>query len=132
MPVDADLTSVIRMSRRALVLGGGGVTGVAWEVGMLLGLAESGVDLGTADLLVGTSAGSVVAAQAACEVPIDQMFARQVTQAPEEITARLGGPSESGCSGPACSPAGIPSGSGSASAHWPAPPAPCPSRTAGL
>ena len=51
------------MLRRAVVLGGGGVTGVAWEVGLLLGLAEAGVDLGAADLLVGTSAGSVVAAQ---------------------------------------------------------------------
>jgi NTE family protein len=47
----------------ALVLGGGGVTGVAWEIGMLAGLAELGVDLTTADLLVGTSAGAVVAAQ---------------------------------------------------------------------
>ena len=90
MQDDADLASVIRMSRRAVVLGGGGVTGVAWEVGLLLGLAESGVDLSAADLLVGTSAGSVVAAQTACEVPLDQMFARQVDPAPGEITARVG------------------------------------------
>jgi len=51
------------MEKRALVLGGGGVTGVAWEIGLLHGLAERGLDLAAADLFVGTSAGSVVAAQ---------------------------------------------------------------------
>ena len=49
--------------RRALVLGGGGITGIAWEIGVLAGLAEAGVDLTGADLVVGTSAGSVVGAQ---------------------------------------------------------------------
>ena len=87
---DADLASVIRMSRRALVLGGGGLTGVAWEVGLLLGLAEAGVDLGEADLLVGTSAGSIVAAQVACSVPFDRMFARQVEPTAGEIASRIG------------------------------------------
>lgn len=50
---------------RALVLGGGGPVGVAWETGLLAGLAEAGVDLGTADRIVGTSAGSVVGAHLA-------------------------------------------------------------------
>jgi len=45
---------------RALVLGGGGLAGIAWEVGVLVGLAEGGVDLSLADRVVGTSAGSVV------------------------------------------------------------------------
>lgn len=45
---------------RALVLGGGGVAGIAWEVGVLSALQEAGVDLDAADLVVGTSAGSVV------------------------------------------------------------------------
>ena len=31
------------MASRALVLGGGGLTGVAWEIGMLAGLADAGV-----------------------------------------------------------------------------------------
>lgn len=31
--------------RRALVLGGGGVVGVAWETGLLTGLLEKGIDL---------------------------------------------------------------------------------------
>jgi NTE family protein len=47
---------------RALVLGGGGITGVAWEIGLLHGLAERGLDLTGADLVLGSSAGSVVGA----------------------------------------------------------------------
>jgi NTE family protein len=68
---------------RALVLGGGGVVGVGWETGVLLGLAERGVDLRTADLVVGTSAGATVGAQATSGVPLDELFARQLAP-PEE------------------------------------------------
>lgn len=45
---------------RALVLGGGGPVGIGWEAGLVVGLAQSGVDLKTADAVIGTSAGSVV------------------------------------------------------------------------
>jgi NTE family protein len=48
------------MTTRALVLGGGGLAGIAWETGLLSGLAEQGVDVRGADLVIGTSAGSVV------------------------------------------------------------------------
>ena len=47
---------------RALVLGGGGPVGIAWEAGLLAGLAEGGVRAADADFIVGTSAGSVVGA----------------------------------------------------------------------
>lgn len=47
---------------RALVLGGGGPVGIAWEAGLLAGLAEEGLHLGEADFILGTSAGSVVGA----------------------------------------------------------------------
>ena len=50
------------MAGRALVLGSGGIVGIAWEIGVLAGLAEHGVDLGEADLVIGTSAGAVVGA----------------------------------------------------------------------
>lgn len=50
---------------RALVLGGGGPVGIAWESGLLAGLAEAGLDVSGADFLMGTSAGSVVGAQLA-------------------------------------------------------------------
>lgn len=64
---------------RALVLGGGGVAGVAWELGVLRGLEENGVDLRSADLLIGTSAGSVVGAQIASETDLESLFAAQLT-----------------------------------------------------
>ena len=48
--------------RRAVVLGGGGVAGIAWEMGVLATLLEHGIELNDADLVVGTSAGSVVGA----------------------------------------------------------------------
>jgi NTE family protein len=47
---------------RALVLGGGGAVGVSWQVGLLLGLGEAGVDLAAATATVGTSAGALVGA----------------------------------------------------------------------
>ncbi|HEX3367047.1 patatin-like phospholipase family protein [Phenylobacterium sp.] len=50
---------------RALVLGGGGPVGIAWESGLIAGLAQGGVNLGTADFTMGTSAGSFVGARLA-------------------------------------------------------------------
>ncbi|MEJ0066772.1 MAG: patatin-like phospholipase family protein [Caulobacteraceae bacterium] len=50
---------------RALVLGGGGPVGIAWEAGLIAGLAEGGVDLAAADYILGTSAGSFVGSQLA-------------------------------------------------------------------
>jgi len=53
------------MTETALVLGAGGVTGGAWETGILHGLAEAGTDLTTVSLIIGSSAGAVVGAQLA-------------------------------------------------------------------
>ncbi|MCO1656737.1 patatin-like phospholipase family protein [Pseudonocardia humida] len=78
------------MGDTALVLGGGGITGIAWELGMLAGLAEHGVDLTTADLVVGTSAGSVVGAQIATGVDVEERYAAQLVDPTGEIAARLG------------------------------------------
>ena len=50
---------------RALVLGGGGPVGIAWEAGLIAGMAEGGVDLAEADFIMGTSAGSFVGSQLA-------------------------------------------------------------------
>jgi NTE family protein len=48
----------------ALVLGGGGAAGNAWQIGVVAGLAEAGLDLTeAADLVIGTSAGATAAAQ---------------------------------------------------------------------
>lgn len=51
--------------KRALVLGGGGSVGVAWEIGLLSGLMDGGIDARDADLIVGTSAGAYVGASIA-------------------------------------------------------------------
>jgi NTE family protein len=75
--------------RTALVLGGGGITGIAWEIGLLAGLAQAGIDLSGADLVVGTSAGSVVGAQLACGAGLEAMYRRQLEPATSEKAARL-------------------------------------------
>jgi NTE family protein len=75
--------------RTALVLGGGGITGIAWEIGVLAGLADAGVDLSTADLVVGTSAGSVVGAQLTCGAELEAMYERQLEPPSAEKPARM-------------------------------------------
>lgn len=54
---------------KALVLGGGGPVGIAWESGLIAGLARAGVDVGVADFILGTSAGSFVGARLALGDP---------------------------------------------------------------
>lgn len=51
---------------RALVLGGGGAIGLAWQAGLLSGLQEAGLDLTAAEAIVGTSAGAFIGALLAC------------------------------------------------------------------
>jgi len=67
---------------RALVLGGGGITGIAWETGLLHGLAKAGVDLTGADRVIGTSAGSIVGAQVtsgpAAGLDLPELYRRQL------------------------------------------------------
>lgn len=45
---------------KALVLGGGGITGMAWEAGVLAGLIENDINVSSADAIIGTSAGSFI------------------------------------------------------------------------
>lgn len=75
---------------KALVLGGGGVTGIAWEIGLLAGLAENGLDLTSPDVVVGTSAGSVVGAQVLSGTPIEELYAEQLEQPVAEAATRMG------------------------------------------
>ncbi len=69
------------MTTRGLVLGGGGITGIAWETGLLWGLAEAGVDLTGADRIVGTSAGSIVGAQVTSAVALKDLYEAQLLPA---------------------------------------------------
>ena len=60
----------------ALVLGGGGAAGNAWEIGVIAGLAEAGLDMTeAADLVVGTSAGATAAAQLRSGIPPAELLA---------------------------------------------------------
>ncbi len=68
---------------RALVLGGGGSTGNAWLIGIIAGLFDAGLDVTTADLTIGTSAGSTAAAQMAGATPTELLAATLAT-APQQ------------------------------------------------
>jgi NTE family protein len=60
----------------ALVLGGGGAAGNAWEMGVIAGLAEAGLDMTeAADLVIGTSSGATAAAQVRSGIPAAELFA---------------------------------------------------------
>ena len=60
----------------ALVLGGGGAAGNAWEIGIIAGLAEAGLDMTqAADLVAGTSAGATAAAQVRSGMPPSGLLA---------------------------------------------------------
>jgi NTE family protein len=60
----------------ALVLGGGGAAGNAWEIGIIPGLAEAGLDLTqAADLVIGTSSGATAAAQVRSGLPAAELLA---------------------------------------------------------
>jgi NTE family protein len=75
--------------RLALVLAGGGIAGIAWETGFLLGVQDAqpaAADrLLHADVLLGTSAGSTVAAQISGGVQLAELFARQVAKSMYEV-----------------------------------------------
>ena len=71
-------------------LGGGGVTGIAWETGLIAGLAERGIDLAAADVIVGTSAGSVVGTDIACGREPEALYQAQLAPPAPETACRMG------------------------------------------
>jgi len=66
---------------RTLVLGGGGVTGMAWTTGLLLGLEERGLNVRAFDRVIGTSAGATVGAQLGSELSLSDLYDRQTDPA---------------------------------------------------
>lgn len=76
-------------TKRALVLAGGGIAGIAWETGVLRGIADESPAVARlligSDVLVGTSAGSAVAAQLGSGHTLDELFGRQVAESSAEI-----------------------------------------------
>jgi NTE family protein len=77
------------VGRRALVLGGGGSTGNAWLIGVVAGLFEAGLDVTTADVTIGTSAGSTAAAQLGGARPTE-LFAAVLDSAQQLSSGAVG------------------------------------------
>lgn len=82
------------MTNGAVVFGGGGVAGIAWEIGVLHGIRESAPEIferiaDETTLFVGTSAGSAVAAQVASGEPLDELLGRQLSDESAEIPADI-------------------------------------------
>ncbi|MFM6851728.1 MAG: patatin-like phospholipase family protein [Terrabacter sp.] len=72
---------------RALVLAGAGAAGNAWELGLIAGLAEGGVDVTRAEVVIGTSAGSTVAAQVTSGTPPGELYTAVSTEVPRRADA---------------------------------------------
>ena len=72
-----------------LALAGGGVAGIAWELGVVLGIIDERPDLAGpllgADVVVGTSAGSTVAAQITSGTPLEDLYAAQLDAESAEV-----------------------------------------------
>ncbi|MDQ2849682.1 MAG: patatin-like phospholipase family protein [Actinomycetota bacterium] len=78
---------------KALVLGGGGVAGIAWELGVLLGVGDAQPDVVSAileaELVIGTSAGAAVAAQITSGVELQELYDAQLRAETAEIEVDL-------------------------------------------
>jgi NTE family protein len=76
-------------SKRALVLAGGGLAGIAWELGILRGIQDESAAtvqaLLESDVVIGTSAGSAVAAQLGGGLALDELYERQIAGVSKEI-----------------------------------------------
>jgi NTE family protein len=85
-----DATRRVRAAgERAVVLHGGGSAGNAWEIGVVAGLFDAGLDVTEADLIIGTSAGSTAAAQITSAAPAE-LLAAILSAAPQQRTGPVG------------------------------------------
>jgi NTE family protein len=67
----------LNTKRRALVLAGGGYVASSWEIGLITGMADAGLDVRNADLFVGTSAGARVALDLTSGETLDEIYQRR-------------------------------------------------------
>ena len=76
------------------MLAGGGLAGIGWETGILRGIADEAPETAKAlldlDVLVGTSAGSTVAAQLGSGLGLDVLFDRQTAPSSTELNPDVG------------------------------------------
>jgi NTE family protein len=79
--------------KRALVLAGGGVAGIAWELGVLRGIGDEDPELLSSlrgsDVVVGTSAGSTVGAQITSGATIGDLYVAQLSGQSSELEVEL-------------------------------------------
>jgi NTE family protein len=77
----------------ALVLGGGGAAGNAWQIGIIAGLAEAGVDMtDAADLVIGTSSGATAAAHVRSGIPPAELLASILSEPVPRVGQNRQGP----------------------------------------
>ncbi len=88
-PTGEPIDTAARRPSTALVLSGGGVAGIAWELGVLRGIADVDPTLAKAvlgaDVVIGTSAGASVAAQITSGVPLDDLYDGQLRPDTAEV-----------------------------------------------
>jgi NTE family protein len=87
---DAPADGAPAAGERALVFGGGGSAGNAWEIGVIAGLLDAGLDVTQADLIIGTSAGSTAAAQITSATRPAELLAGILAAAPPLRTGPAG------------------------------------------
>ncbi|WP_223627784.1 patatin-like phospholipase family protein [Microbacterium sp. EST19A] len=89
-----------RALTRALVLAGAGAAGNAWQLGLIAGLSAHSLELTEADLIVGTSAGSTVAAQITSGTPSSELYAAIVAEPARPAPGRTPPATRPALSGP--------------------------------
>ena len=94
------MNDALQSNQTALVLAGAGAAGNAWQLGLIAGLADAGLDVTKAELIVGTSAGSTVAAQITSGMPSSELYAAILTEVPPPRTGGPGGARAAHLSGP--------------------------------
>jgi len=77
-------------ARPVWVLGGGGISGIAWQTGLLAGLADEGLTVSADAIIIGTSAGAVVGANIASGTSAAELYDRQIAGVAQKPSAALG------------------------------------------
>ena len=72
--------------KTGLVLGGGGLVGMGYHAGVLKALQEAGTESGASDVIVGTSAGAIVAAYLAAGKTVDDLYHEAQGNGPPEMS----------------------------------------------
>ena len=80
---------VAQMSEQITLVLGGGQYGIAWEIGLLKGLADHGIELRLSEQIIGTSAGSQVGAVIASNKTWEEIWNEQIDEEINEVNPNL-------------------------------------------